>query len=255
MLNLKSVCFSYNGEKVLDSVSLDVNAREFLGIIGPNGAGKSTLLRIMSNILHPSEGEVFFDHRKIETMTVKEIARNIAVLPAETLFSYDFTVLEIVKMGRAPHLNFWSDGGEQDLKIVRGSLEAVGIQHLSQRNIHSLSSGEKQRVFLAQAMTQQPKVLLLDEPTVHLDIQHQIQILKLLKVWNQTGKLTVVLISHDLNLASQFCGRLVLFNHGSIVSDGTPKEVITEKNIQLVYGIKTKVIDSPSTGLPTVIFE
>lgn len=255
MIELDRVGFSYNGKRVLESVSLRVEAEEFVGVLGPNGAGKSTLLKLMSKWIAPLEGRVLLRGIPLSEIPVRELAREMAVLPAETFLAYDFTVMEIVKMGRAPHLGFWSEGGSRDLEIVRGALEAVGIEHLAQRRIRSLSSGERQMAFLAQAMAQEPRILLLDEPTVHLDIQHQIRIFKLLKEWNERRKLTVLVISHDLNIASHFCKRLVLIHHGAVVSDGGPKEVITPENIRTVYGIDATVVSNPQTGLPALLFE
>lgn len=253
MLDVRAVEFSYNGKKTLQSVSLRVEAGDFIGVIGPNGSGKSTLLRLMSKILTPQKGEVLLFGKRLENYGVTELAKTMAVLPAETHFAYDFSVLDIVKMGRAPHLGFWSEAGPADLGIVRAALEAVSIPHLEARNIHALSSGERQMVFLAQALAQEPRILLLDEPTVHLDIRHQLDIFRLLKEWNEKRNLTTVVISHDLNVASQFCKKLVLLSQGEIAVQGTPKEVITEDHIRKVYGIDARIMAHPATGSPTVL--
>ena len=253
MIRVDSADFSYNGKMILNSVSLKIEDEEFLGILGPNGAGKSTLLRLLCGVLKPNQGQVFLEEKPLESYSIKDVARAIAALPAETFYPYDFSVEEIVKMGRTPHLGFWTGADLRDLEIVSQSLEMVGIPHLKDRNINSLSSGERQMVFLAQAMAQEPRTLLLDEPTVHLDIHHQLQIFKLLKEWNQKRKLTVAVISHDLNIASQFCGKLLLMHERRVIVEGPPKEVITEQNLQQVYGIQTKIIDNPVTGLPTIL--
>lgn len=253
LLKAEGVEFSYGGKRVLRGLSLEIQEREFLGVIGPNGTGKSTLLKVLTRILKPAAGRISFLGSPIEEFSVKSLARQMAVLPAETYFAYDFTVLEIVRMGRAPYLHFWSEGGERDIEIVRSALRAAGIEHLAERNIHSLSSGERQMVFLAQAMAQQPRILLLDEPTVHLDIRHQLGIFKILEEWNHGG-MTIAVILHDLNLAARFCRRLVLMREGEILRDGTPKEVITEENLKQSYGIPLKVLAGPETGAPAVIF-
>lgn len=255
MIAIDSLKFSYNGKPTLDNVTLRIKEGEFAGIIGPNGAGKSTLIRMLSKMLEPASGSITLRGKPLGDISIRELAQDMAVLPAETFFAYDFTVREIVKMGRAPHLGFWSEGGALDDGIVERALEACGIAKLAERNIHSLSSGERQMVFLAQALAQEPKILLLDEPTVHLDIQHQIQVFRHLREWNEKRNMTVLVISHDLNVASQFCRRLILFHEGAIVTDGAPKEVLTEDNIQRVYGLRTKVIASPQTGLPAILFE
>ncbi len=252
---LDQVSFAYNGNGVLRDLTVKIASGDFVGIIGPNGAGKSTLLRIMCRILKSSTGQVTMHGRPIEAYSQKELAKFMAVLPAETFISYDFTVEEIVRMGRAPHLNFWSEGTTQDLQIVETSIKAAGISHLSKRSIHSLSSGERQMVFLAQAMAQQPKILLLDEPTVHLDIRHQLKIFQILRDWNAGDDLTIVVISHDINVASLYCKRIILMECGLIKQEGTPKEVITENNINEAYGINAKVVADPETGIPAILFK
>ena len=185
---------------------------------------------------------------------MKELSREIAILPAEIHLNFDFTVREIVAMGRAPHLSFWSEGAAMDFRIVNDSMQAAGILQLADRSIHALSSGERQMVYLAQAMAQQPKILLLDEPTVHLDIRHQLQIFNILKDWNAGGELSIAVISHDINISSRFCKRLALVHDGRIEKVGTPVEVVTEENIKQVYGINARVIQSPDSGLPAVLF-
>ncbi len=255
MIKLVSVSFAYNGKKTLDDTNLHIAKGEFVGVMGPNGAGKSTMLRLMSKVLTPSQGQVWVDGNPLEEISVQDLARKMAVLPAETFLAYDFTVEEVVRMGRAPHLGFFSDGGPRDADIVEEALTAVGIENLRGRNIHSLSSGERQRVFLAQALAQEPQIFLLDEPTVHLDIQHQLQTFRILKEWNQKRGMTIVVISHDLNIAGQFCSRLVMLHEGAVVVDGPPKEVLTEQHIRRVYEIHAQVMAHPKTGLPAILFE
>lgn len=252
---LDKIEFAYNGKPVLKDLNLTIQTGDFVGILGPNGAGKSTLLRLMSHVLKPCSGRLCLDGKPLSHYDPRILARQMAVLPAEIFFTYDFTVQEIVKMGRAPYLPFWSEGGQKDLTIVENAMKATGVWEFRSRNLHALSSGERQMVFLAQAMTQEPKILLLDEPTVHLDIRHQIEIFQILKDWNHSGNITVVIVSHDINIASQFCRRLILMKDGKIVSDGPPQEVITEKNIREVYKIQTKIFASPETGLPAIFFE
>ena len=254
LLRAESINFAYNGRTVLNNLSLEISEGEFLGILGPNGAGKSTLLRVLTHILRPISGRVTLRGRPLDQFPVKERARHLAVLPAEMVFAYDFTVREIVKMGRAPHLGLWSEGGPEDLKIVEDSLSTVGLSSLADRNIHALSSGERQLVFLAQALAQRPGILFLDEPTVHLDVSHQIRVFKLLREWNREKGLTVLVISHDLNVAAQFCRRLVLLHEGKVVTDGEPAAVITEENLRKVYGIEARVSAPPETQLPVILY-
>jgi iron complex transport system ATP-binding protein len=254
LLEAKSVAFGYGPCEVLDGVSLSIREGDFLGVIGPNGAGKSTLLKLLTRAASPDRGSVEFLGRNLSEYSVKEIARLMAVLPAEMHFSYDFTVREVVKMGRAPYLPFWSEGTEKDLEIVHRAIAASGIEALADRSVRTLSSGERQMAFLAQAMAQQPRILLLDEPTVHLDIRHQVEIFRILEQWNEGG-LTVAVILHDLNVAARFCKRLVLMRQGRILRDGPPKEVLTEENLTQLYGIPMKVLPGSGSGAPAVLFD
>lgn len=255
MIRLESVSFSYNGKPTLSNLSLDIKTGEFVGVIGPNGAGKSTLLRLMSKLLKPGSGRIWIGGKPLDQISIQALAREMAVLPAETFLAYDFTVEEVVRMGRAPHLGFFAEGSAGDDAIVDDALGAVDLSHLRRRNIHSLSSGERQRVFLAQALAQEPKIFLLDEPTVHLDVQHQLQTFRILREWNRKRGMTIVVISHDLNTAGQFCSRLILLNCGTVIVDGTPKEVLTEDHIRRVYEINAKVMAHPKTGSPAILFE
>lgn len=237
MINVSNLSFRYNEKKILNELNLEIRSGEFVSICGPNGAGKSTLLRLISKILQPSSGTIQIAGREIESWTIKELSKKLAVLPAETITTYDFTVREIVAMGRTPHLDFWTEENAEDENIIEESLLSVGIQELADRRITNLSSGERQLVYLAQALAQRTELLFLDEPTAHLDLQHQIKILDILKDWNQRKKTTILLVSHDIRWASCYAQRLLFLKDGKVCIDGTPEKVYTKQTIKTVYGV------------------
>lgn len=241
MLRLENVCFSYQEQDVLRDVSFSVKSGDFIGVIGPNGSGKSTLLRAASKILVPKRGKVFFQGKDIVEISQKKFAQNAAFVPQETLVSFPFTVWEIVLMGRIPHLNRLQIETRNDFNAVKRALILTDTDCLINKRIDQLSGGERQRVIIAKSLAQEPCLLFLDEPTSHLDLGHQIQILNLLAQLNQEKSLTIVSVFHDLNLASQYCNRIIFLNQGCLFKDGAPEEVITKSNIEDVYGKGIKV--------------
>lgn len=248
-LILSGIKFSYNGIPVLEDVELRVEEGDFLGLIGPNGSGKSTLLRIISHVLKPHQGIVYLNDTALEHLTQKAIARDVAVVPQETQTSFAFSVSDIVLMGRFPHLGRFQSENAEDLRIAREAMEKTQTLHLADRLITELSGGEKQRVVIAQALAQNPRLLLLDEPTTHLDISHQLQILDLLKKLNLEG-LTIISVFHDLNLAARYCRRLVLLNSGRIEVIGKAEEVLSPEVIRRVFKADVVVNQSPITQSP-----
>lgn len=243
----------YSAEPVLKGVSLDMKASDFVGVIGPNGSGKTTLLRTMSRALRPVGGRVELDGRDIYSIPARDFARRVAVVPQDTLVVFDFTVLEIVLMGRSPRLGRFAVEGTKDLRIATDALARTGTGHLAERPIHALSGGERQRVMMARALAQEPEVLLLDEPTSHLDISFQFEIMDLVKSLNRERGLTVLAVLHDLSLASQYCDRLVMVGSGQVRAEGTPDQVITSEYIRDVYGAEVWVRRHPTTHRPYVI--
>ena len=236
----------YNGTEILKGVSFDIDSSDFIGVIGPNGSGKTTLLRSMSRALPPISGCVEFDGKNIYSIPAREFARKVAVVPQDTLVAFDFSVLEIVLMGRSPRLGRFAVEGSKDIEIAIKALERTGTAHLRDRQINALSGGERQRIMLARALAQEPEVLLLDEPTSHLDINYQYEIMDLVRSLNRERGLTVLAVLHDLNLASQYCDRLILSGQGKIQASGSPQEVISSDNILRVYGVDVCVRKHPS---------
>ncbi|KAF5437770.1 iron complex transport system ATP-binding protein [Candidatus Methanophagaceae archaeon] len=235
-LEIKEVDAYYGLVKVLTSVDFNAAQGEFIGVIGPNGSGKTTLLRAISRILRPKVGTILLDDRDILEMKDREFSRNFAVVPQDTAVNFDFSALDVVLMGRNPHLGRLELETDKDMSIAKRSMELTNCWHLSERPITELSGGERQLVIIARALTQEPRVLLLDEPTSHLDINYQIEIMELLKRLTTQEGLIVIAVIHDLNLAAQYCDRLALLHKGQIAAAGTQEEVLTAANIKKAFG-------------------
>ncbi len=252
IITVTDVDFRYNNILALKGISFDVRRGEFLGVIGPNGSGKTTLIRVIDGILVPEKGVVSVNDNVIRQMKRRDIARLIAVVPQDFPMVFPFSVIEIVMMGRSPHLGMFRFEGETDLGIVRGAMEMTSTLPLANRSMDSLSGGERQRVLIARALAQEPEVILLDEPTAFLDIKYQKELFDLMKILNRERKLTVLAVTHDINLAAAYCDRVMLLKEGSIHSLGVPSEIITEANIREVYETDVLVDVNPLNGLPRV---
>lgn len=241
LLNIDGLSGGYHSQQtIINNVSFNIERGEFLGIIGPNGSGKSTLLKFMSRVLPPAKGMITLEGSDINRMDLKVFCRQVAFVGQDTIINFSFTAEELVLMGRIPHLRRLQFETRRDISIARNSLSLTDTLELKEKFIDELSAGERQRVIIAKALAQEPILLLLDEPTSHLDIGHQIQILNLLKKLNREKNLTIVIVLHDLNLASEYCNRLILLNQGAIFQKGEAQEVLTYQNIEKVY--KTLVI-------------
>ncbi len=234
-LELSKVSFAYREGPVLQDISLSAAKGDFLGIIGPNGSGKSTLLKIMARLLTAPSGTVSIAGKNITSYDIQALAKIVATVPEEITVNFPFSVEELVLMGRAPHLSFLQPLAAIDHVKVKACMEKTSIRHLANRRVNELSSGERQRVFIAQALAQEPEILLLDEPTAHLDINHQTEIFNVLKNLQQKHGLTIITVTHDLNLAALYCDSLALLKEGRIFSQGAPERVITVANIKKVY--------------------
>jgi iron complex transport system ATP-binding protein len=240
-LSIASLHFAYNGQEVLQGIELEVEAGEFLALIGPNGSGKSTLLRQISGILKPNQGAVYLDMNEVAQLKPSELARHLAVLEQEHGVGFDFTVRELVSWGRLPHRKRFSRWGSSDEAAVARALSVTGIETLADRPVSQLSGGERQLAFLAMTLAQEPKVLLLDEPTAHLDINYQLAIMGLIRDQVRRG-VTVIAAIHDLNLAARYADRVAALSHGRIVALGPIQEVFTEELIHSVWGVKVRVL-------------
>ncbi|MFJ9623221.1 ABC transporter ATP-binding protein [Streptomyces sp. NPDC101181] len=239
------------GARLVDEVTLNAPDGQLVGLVGPNGSGKSTLLRCVYRALRPSAGAVRIGGDDLHAMSAREAARRLAALPQEATAEFDFTVAETVAMGRIPHQGAVSRATEEDRLRCARALDAVGAAHLSERGFLTLSGGEKQRVLIARALAQQPRVLALDEPTNHLDIAHQLEILALVRA----SGLTVLTALHDLNLAARHCDLVHVIDGGRIVASGTPHEVLTTELLADVFGVRAHRVAHPETGAPQLIFD
>jgi len=240
-LKADKIEFYYNARKILDKISFEAREGEFIGLIGPNGSGKTTLLRIINKILEPKAGSVYLDCKKLSEMDWKEIARELACVPQETQLDFNFKVFDIVMMGRYPYLGRFSLEGEEDEEKVRYWMRLTNTLHLADRSIKEISGGERQRVLIARALAQEPKILLLDEPTANLDICYQIEIMNMLKRLVREIGLIIICVIHDLTLAARYSDRIILLKNGRIVEMGRPWEVLTEENIRKVFNVEARI--------------
>ena len=253
VLEVSGIACAYEGEDVLSDVTLRLSLGDFVAVAGPNGSGKSTLIRAMSRVLRPKRGRALLEGADLYELPPRRSAQAIAVLPQETSLEFDFSCEEIVLMGRAPHLGRFETESQRDLAVVREAMERTSTWELRHRPIVELSGGERQRVLLARAFAQEPRVLLLDEPTSHLDLAFQVQILRLVRALRDEKKTAVLASLHDLNLASAYADRIVLLAKGRVVAMGTPKEVLTEAVLRPVFGDELTVRAHPDTGEPLVL--
>lgn len=253
VLSIKNLCGGYHKKEVVKDISLEVKKGDFIGILGPNGSGKTTLLRLLSKILPPQRGEIIFLGRDISLFRLREFAQKAAFVPQDSLINFSFSVLEIVLMGRIPHLKRLEAETKKDIEIAKNSLKMTDAAHLENRMMDELSSGERQRVIIARALSQEPVLLFLDEPTSHLDIAHQVQVLDLLKKLNREHNLTIIMVLHDLNLAAEYSNRIILLNEGRIFKEGRPEEALTYQNIEAVYKTVVVVSKNPINKKPYVM--
>ncbi|MDO8672791.1 MAG: ABC transporter ATP-binding protein [Dehalococcoidia bacterium] len=253
IMEVQQVSFSYGKRRVLDRISFGLAQGETLGIVGPNGSGKTTLIRILSRLAAPDSGKVLLNGLDIHSLSRSKLARTMAVVPQFPSLPDAFTAFEIVLMGRTPYLGFLHGEGQSDIAAARKAMEMTDTWIFAERRVGELSGGERQRVVLARAFAQEPSLLLLDEPTAHLDIGHQIEMLELVRSLSLNRQLTVLAVFHDLSLAAQYCGRLIMLSQGRIYCEGTPAQVVTEAIVRDVYKAEVHVHPHPLNGLPSVV--
>ena len=253
-LELRDVSFGYAGRAGrrarpfhLAPLSLTVAPGEILGVIGPNSAGKTTLIRLLTRVRRPEHGEILLDGRRLDTLPAAALAREVAVVPQELPQAFPFTVGELVLMGRYPHAPARYFERDTDRAIARAAMEATGVLDLAALPLDELSGGERQRAVLARALAQEPRLLVLDEPTAHLDLRYQAECVGLLRRVNRERRMTVILVAHDLNLAAEVCDRLLLLAAGRAVRVGPPEQVLEEDVLREVYGCEV-IVDKTATG-------
>ena len=253
MLSLTNVSAGYGRRHVLQDVTWSVAPGEFVGLIGPNGCGKTTLLRVLSGVLPMTAGEVRVRGTQLREIDRRQLARTMACLLQDLSLDLAFTVREVVLMGRSPHLPRFGSETPRDFQLAQQAMERADVSHLADRLVTELSGGERQRVLIAMCLAQEPQLLLLDEPTSHLDIGHQLSLLDLIAKLNRETGVTIVAVFHDLNLAAEYCRRLLVLERGRVAALGTPEEVLTADTIQRVYGVTVRVQRNPLSGRPHVV--
>src|SRR5262247_401242 len=253
ILEVAGIACAYDGADVLTDVTVRLSPGDFTAVAGPNGSGKSTLIRAMSRVLRPRLGQALLEGQDLYSLPAKRAAQAIAVLPQESTLEFEFSCAEVVRMGRAPHLGRFETESERDRMVVREAMERTSTWELRQRAVLELSGGERQRVLLARAFAQEPKILLLDEPTAHLDLAFQVQILRLVRELRDEKKTAVLASLHDLNLAAAYADRIVLLSTGKTASAGPPKDVLVEPVLRPVFGNDVMVRTHPDTGAPLIL--
>jgi len=255
VLSADQVSFRYapSGPLVVDGVSVSLAKGALVGILGPNGSGKTTLLRLLSGTRRPSAGRVMLGEQPLDRLSRRDVARRIAVVPQETELAFEYSAIEIVLMGRHPHLGVFTVEGPEDIRIARDALAATGTADLADRPFHELSGGEKQRVVIAAALAQSAALLLLDEPTASLDLGYQLEVSSLLLRLNRDHGVTMAISTHDLNLAASICRELILMRDGKVVATGPTNEVLTPENVQRLYDVEADVHVHRDTGHMTVV--
>jgi ABC-type cobalamin/Fe3+-siderophores transport system ATPase subunit len=237
---------------VLSKLSLEIGDRDIVALVGPNGSGKSTLLRALARVLKPRRGTVYLDGRTMREWPTREVARRLALLPQGPTLESDLSVHELVWLGRSPHQGLLGLPRRKDEEAVRWAVQETGIASMTGRRLSELSGGERQRVWVAMALAQQPQVLLLDEPTTFLDLNHQLEVLDLIKYLNHEHGLTVVMVLHDLNQAARYAKRVVVLQEGEVFADGSPADVLTPETLREVFGVEGRVLPGPD-GIELVI--
>ena len=251
-LDVRGLTVAYGARVALRDVSLSLPVGELLGLVGPNGSGKTTLIRAVSGVVAPQAGGVSLDGDDALRLSPKEVALRVAVVPQNPHLPPAFTALELVLMGRTPHLKLLQGEGQGDLRAVRRAMLATDTWELAGRRIGELSGGERQRLLVARALAQETPLLLLDEPTAHLDVGHQAATLRLMaRLCRSEGKAVLAAV-HDLTLAAQFCHRLVMLHQGRVIAEGAPGEVLTRERLRQVYGTSLHVLSHPVTGRPVL---
>ncbi|MCL2607230.1 MAG: ABC transporter ATP-binding protein [Methanomassiliicoccaceae archaeon] len=254
-LNVSSLSFSYGKRKdAVDDVSFDADKGEVIGIIGQNGCGKTTLLKCINAVLKPKGGVVMIENENVLSMPRKDIARNIGVVSQHSMIIFPYTVLDMIMMGRYPAKNSFESYNTEDLEVVKRSMAETGVEAFAERTIDELSGGERQRVLIARALAQEPEILLLDEPTLHLDVNHQFELMELIRRLASERNMLVIIVTHDIMLAARFCDRIIMMENGAIFTSGKTEDVLTSDNLARVFRIDARVSYDERIGGLNVMF-
>ncbi len=254
MIRLNRISTGYYDRKVIDNLTLDFRTGEFCSILGPNGAGKTTLLKAIIGFLPLISGEILIKGKNLGEWQRKELAKVMSLIPQEINYQFDYTVRELVLMGRYPYMSYWQTYSSRDRQEVERLLDDLELYQFRNKPYSQLSGGEKQRVHLARALVQNTDIILLDEALVHLDINHQLDIIKLLSEINRRHNKLIVLISHNINLSADYCDRIIILKDGKLFKEGTPRQVLTTGNLKRVYDTDFQVFQNPYSGKPNILY-
>ncbi|TWV48119.1 ABC transporter ATP-binding protein [Streptomyces misionensis] len=252
-LSAEHVTLAYDQRVIAEELSVEIPDRSFTVIVGPNACGKSTLLRALSRMLKPDRGRVLLDGQAIQSLPAKQVARTLGLLPQSAVAPDGITVADLVGRGRYPHQGLLRQWSAEDERVVQESMRQTGVDALADRYVDELSGGQRQRVWIAMALAQQTPLLLLDEPTTYLDIQHQIDVLDLCAELHETQGRTLVAVLHDLNHAARYATHLIALRDGEVIAEGAPHDIVTADLVERVFGLKCKVIEDPETGTPLIV--
>ncbi|MEU0859685.1 ABC transporter ATP-binding protein [Streptomyces griseofuscus] len=252
-LSAEHVTLAYDQRVIAEQLSVQIPDHSFTVIVGPNACGKSTLLRALSRMLKPSQGKVLLDGQAIGSLPAKQVARTLGLLPQSAVAPEGITVADLVGRGRYPHQGLLRQWSTEDERVVQESMRQTGVAELAERYVDELSGGQRQRVWIAMALAQQTPLLLLDEPTTYLDIQHQIDVLDLCAELHETQGRTLVAVLHDLNHAARYATHLIALRGGEVIAEGAPNDIVTAELVERVFGLKCQVIEDPETGTPLVV--
>ncbi|MGW2720589.1 ABC transporter ATP-binding protein [Streptomyces sp. NPDC001492] len=252
-LAAENATLAYDQRVIAEQLSVEIPDHSFTVIVGPNACGKSTLLRALSRMLKPSQGRVLLDGQVIQSMPAKKVARTLGLLPQSSIAPDGITVADLVGRGRYPHQGILRQWSAEDERVVQESMARTGVAGLADRHVDELSGGQRQRVWIAMALAQQTPLLLLDEPTTYLDIQHQIDVLDLCAELHEEQGRTLVAVLHDLNHAARYATHLIALRDGQVVAEGAPGDIVTAELVEEVFGLRCQVVDDPETGTPLVV--
>ena len=252
-LEVEKITLAYGQQSIIKDLSFQLHAGELLGLVGPNGCGKTSIIKSLSRILTPRSGRILLDSKELTFISHNELARLIGVVPQNPYLPETFTVFEVVILGRNPYLGLFSKETARDIAVVWQAMERTDITHLAKKRIGELSGGEKQRVTIARVLAQEPHVILMDEPTANLDIAQQIDILDLIAGMCRDQNIAGLIAIHDLNIAAQYCTRIIMLKDGKVYVEGSPGDVITAENVREVFDAETTVYPHPENNLPVVL--
>ncbi len=246
-ISASGICYEVDNARLLEGVGLQADRGQFVGLIGPNGAGKTTLLRTIAGVVGMSGGEMLLEGVDQASLSARQVAERLALVPQIAPYTHGFNVMELVLMGRYPHLGRFQIEGREDARAVRDAMRQSETEQFANRTLETLSGGERQRVFIARALAQQPRILLMDEPTANLDVLHQFKVMDIVRGLVDEG-LTAVAAIHDLNMAARYCDRLAVMRAGRVVAQGAPRDVLTRETIRAAFGVESAVREDPATG-------